>query len=603
MVAFSQEEENSSIKIPSGISISNSSFQNISRKGNVCFHNGMFDSAFYFYQVGLAIAKALKSDLRVSQSMGNLANVYLQKSDYNKALELQLSSLKIVEQLQMADEIQGNALNIGNIYYYQKDYYNALGYYNRSRQISLSLKDSFALLPAYDNIGLIYVELNKQDSALLYFDTAIALLEKLDYKKDSLVGFEDNQQNLFVNVAHLKNKQHQYKEALEKMLLLWETVKTNNNTQAKLDVLTAMIMSYKGMGQYKEAEEKVKLAKLLSQKDNLPDAILNIYGINADLQAALGNYRLAYQDHVLYKELSDSLYNKEKTSILNDIQVKYDTEKKDAQILQLNKDKRTQQLLNFLGLGLVMVAFSSIFLIYRSFKQKQKIQAQQQLIDKNNISQKITELEQTALRAQMNPHFIFNCLNSIQHILAEKGAVEAGKYITTFSTIIRQTLDYSGRQLISLKEEISYLNNYLSLQQMRFNHGFNYFIHIDEVIDQYNALIPSMLLQPFLENSIQHGIANKKDGKGTVTVRIEQKDMLICTLEDNGIGREKGIQQKLQMAGEQYESKGIPITMNRINAYNQLFQCNIAVRAEDIKSKDDTIEGTRTLISIPLDIG
>jgi ligand-binding sensor domain-containing protein len=223
--------------------------------------------------------------------------------------------------------------------------------------------------------------------------------------------------------------------------------------------------------------------------------------------------------------------------------------------------------------------------------------------EKTKLRQHMAELEQTALRAQMNPHFIFNCLNSIQHILAEKGAGEAGKYIATFSAIIRQTLDYSGRQLITLQEEISYLNNYLSLQQMRFSHGFNYFIHTDETIDLHTTFIPSMLLQPFLENSIQHGIAGKRNGQGIITVSItEQNNSLLCSLEDNGIGREKGMQQKTEDANGHHEPKGIPITMSRIAAYNQLFNCNITLRAEDIISKEDIVEGTRIQIFIPLDM-
>jgi Histidine kinase/Y_Y_Y domain len=224
--------------------------------------------------------------------------------------------------------------------------------------------------------------------------------------------------------------------------------------------------------------------------------------------------------------------------------------------------------------------------------------------EKTKLSQHMAELEQTALRAQMNPHFIFNCLNSIQHILAEKGAGEAGKYIATFSSIIRQTLDYSGRQLITLKEEISYLNNYLGLQQMRFSHGFNYFIHTDNAIDLHTTLIPGMLLQPFLENSIQHGIAGKRNGQGNITVSIiEQNNSLVCSLEDNGVGREKALQQKMQDTNGYHESRGIPITLNRINAYNQLFNCSISVNVDDIISNEGSVEGTRVQIFIPLDMG
>lgn len=240
-------------------------------------------------------------------------------------------------------------------------------------------------------------------------------------------------------------------------------------------------------------------------------------------------------------------------------------------------------------LALVWILFS---ILIRSIHRRQE--------EKNLVSRRMTELEHKALQAQMNPHFIFNCLNSIQQYIFAQDIFAANKYITGFARLIRATLNNSTRTFIFLSEEVDYLNSYLSLEKLRFKEKMDYFIDIDSGIDSQGVLIPPMLIQPYVENSMRHGLRHKTDGKGYIRIKIAQTgNHLVVVVEDNGIGREKSAQYK---TGEhiEYQSKGMTLTADRIRMMNAANEDGIKVEVIDLKDSHDRASGTRVAISFPL---
>jgi Histidine kinase/Two component regulator propeller len=221
-------------------------------------------------------------------------------------------------------------------------------------------------------------------------------------------------------------------------------------------------------------------------------------------------------------------------------------------------------------------------------KEKQKLET--------NL--KIASLEQMALKAQMNPHFIFNCLNSIQQYVIEKDVEGANKFISKFSKIIRQTLDNSGKEKISMEEEISFLSSYLALEKMRFEDKFNYTFDVDVSINTAETYIPPMLLQPFIENSIRHGIRLKENNEGLITIKIKDEgNFILCILSDNGIGREAAAQFKTKQH-IQYQSKGMLLTEQRIEVLNANKTELIQVEIHN-KELTKTETGTEVIIRFP----
>ena len=227
------------------------------------------------------------------------------------------------------------------------------------------------------------------------------------------------------------------------------------------------------------------------------------------------------------------------------------------------------------------------FITYRIRKIKQKEKEQTEL------NQRIAELEQKALRSQMNPHFIFNCLNSIQQFVGERDITGANNFITDFSRLIRMTLDLSTHALINMNEEIEYITTYLKVEKTRLEDQFNYRISIDPSLDLQEIQLPPLLLQPYVENSIRHGIKYKKEGEGLIQVNVEKKDSkVLIRIEDNGIGREaaKKYNGKYHI---QYQSKGMTINEDRIKILNNFGEKKIQFNIIDLYNAKKEAVGTR----------
>ncbi len=211
---------------------------------------------------------------------------------------------------------------------------------------------------------------------------------------------------------------------------------------------------------------------------------------------------------------------------------------------------------------------------------------------------KMHELEQMALRAQMNPHFIFNSLNSLQQYVFAGNVLEANQFITAFSSLIRQTLYISEKKFVTLNEEIKYLDTYLHIEQTKYDNNFDYFIYADNTVSKKQIAIPPLLLQPYIENSIRHGILNLLNKRGRIEVNfIIEDDYLKCTLEDNGIGRENAYKLRDSFRVS-HQSKGMELVKKRIAGLNHLYNINILVLIEDIRK--DNCTGTRVIIKLPL---
>lgn len=205
---------------------------------------------------------------------------------------------------------------------------------------------------------------------------------------------------------------------------------------------------------------------------------------------------------------------------------------------------------------------------------------------------RMSELEQKAMKAQLNPHFLFNSLNSIQHLIRTNELKEADSYLSVFATLIRKILDNSEKESIPVSEEMKTIKLYLELEQMRFE--FQYDIEIDPEIDIYNTMIPTMMLQPVVENAIIHGLAPREgERKLNLGVRL-QDDMILFKVEDNGIGR--AASSKLPHA---HDSKGLHIIQSRIDILNRSYPDTYKLDIIDLKDQDQKSLGTRVEIRIP----
>lgn len=217
---------------------------------------------------------------------------------------------------------------------------------------------------------------------------------------------------------------------------------------------------------------------------------------------------------------------------------------------------------------------------------------------KTLLNKQYANIELKALQAQMNPHFIFNCLNSIQHFIVLNDEISASRYLTKFSMLMRLFLEHSKSNVITLQEEIELLRLYIDLESLRFKNRFNFQIDVDPGTDTFNVEIPSMLFQPFVENAINHGLMNLD--KGTLNISfIINDNILIGIIEDDGIGRKKAEELKSETRKD-HASRGMEIIKERIAVLNKMENTNILLEVIDKTDTNGSATGTKVIIKIPI---
>ncbi|GAA4400989.1 hypothetical protein GCM10023187_14730 [Nibrella viscosa] len=219
---------------------------------------------------------------------------------------------------------------------------------------------------------------------------------------------------------------------------------------------------------------------------------------------------------------------------------------------------------------------------------------------RSDFERRVAEAEMTGLRSQMNPHFIFNCLNSIKLYATENDSEKASDYLTKFARLIRLVLENSRSERVTLRNELDMLQLYADMETMRFKQKLSFFVEVEPDIDVGFVEIPPLLLQPYVENAIWHGLMHKPEG-GTVRVRASQlqENLLQLTITDDGVGRNRAAELKSKSASHR-KSFGMKMTSERIALVNQLYQTHTQVEIQDLVDTDGLPAGTEVIIQIPI---
>ncbi|MCD4725968.1 MAG: histidine kinase [Bacteroidales bacterium] len=295
--------------------------------------------------------------------------------------------------------------------------------------------------------------------------------------------------------------------------------------------------------------------------------------------------------HVAYSKARDTLNKLIRKRETIELHAKYESDRKDQQIDNLSKENEFKDLRIFqsriilfslAGLVLLIVILAIVLARQNKLREQQK-----------NLL-----LQQKLFRLQMNPHFLFNSLSSIHDLIIYEKSAEAGKYLLKFSKLVRNIMDSSVEEYVLIEDEISTIENYLELQKVRFPDKFDYSIEIDKAIDPEIMKIPPMLVQPFIENSIEHGFKHKK-AKGNLHISFVLNDEQIrLEVEDDGIGRDKA-QEILLKQNKDHKSMATTITLERIQVLNKKYKKKITLEIQDLKNDNDEPIGTKVTFEIP----
>lgn len=488
-----------------------------------------------------------------------------------KALDCYNSASDIIEKQPSLKKYMADVLiNIGNIYNEQKESKKALQYYRKSIQYG----ESKNIYQTYSNMGTAYGEMNKSDSAIYYYQKSINLTRK----NNNFLFTANNLSNLAL-ILLTRNENEKAQKAIDEAL---ELVKKYNLAYAETAVYVNAATVYKFLG--KLSDSKSFALKALNTQGLLDNLFMqkSIWGTLSEVYEAEGDYKNSVDAYKKFMKASDSLTSENRRVEISRKQMQYESDKKETLAkAEIGKQKIIRNAI----ITISFIALLAGVFLFLGFRKRQKIKAEQKEI---LLKAEISETELKALRAQMNPHFIFNALNSIADYINKNDAKSADYYLGKFAKLMRGILENSEEKEIPLSEELKMLEFYMDLESLRFKNKFNYEVKIADDINPENVFIPPMILQPFVENSILHGLA-KKDNEGRITIQIDKTENLLkCIIEDNGIGR-KNPNENL---GKSY---GVKLTRERIALFEKSKNSDSGVFYTDLEA------GTRVELRLPLE--
>jgi len=306
-----------------------------------------------------------------------------------------------------------------------------------------------------------------------------------------------------------------------------------------------------------------------------------------------GVYDLALRDYKIADSLEQTINNQRNLSYINDLIIKYESESKTNTIKALaNENELVKSRLekNRLSLLLSLLAIVLVTVLLFIFNRQQQITQEK----------KILTLEQNMLKSQMNPHFIFNSLNSIKLYIINNEKENAVYYLNKFAKLIRKILVASNEKDISLADELETMKLYMNIENIRFSNEIDFKINMDENINPENIRVPSLILQPFLENSLWHGLSSKTDDKRIeLDIKKNADDYITISITDNGVGRKVSHERK-QNKTLKRDSVGIEITKERLFNFSKRFARMYDLKIEDLFDKQNKAAGTKVILNIPV---
>lgn len=442
------------------------------------------------------------------------------------------------------------------------------------------------------NIQILEKEGEKEEAADAYQQMAKANIDRNDAK-----AAVENYKKALENVKHkpeeaikIKNEiakvyasENEFDKAIEINKKLINEAKEKNDSETQIVQMQELAAIYfkqqeaeKGISVLKKAYElAIQNGKTILAKNSL-DQLISEYNAKGNGEKSIELYENFFENFESLIKSDNSLVDSKVFQVTED-RIKH-LEKERALKDELISKKNT---FNYFLLGsVVLMVLLFVFIVKALY----------------SIKTKNKKIALQSLRREMNPHFIFNSLNSVNQFISENKELEANKYLTSYSNLMRNMMENSNKDFVTLNNEVEQLKKYLDLEHLRFNEKFDYEITIDDALDGDAVLVPNMLLQPHLENAIWHGL-RYKEGKGFLKLDFKLKNNIVKVIvDDNGIGLTKS--EELKTTNQKvHESRGMTNTRERISLLNELYKKNISLK---ISEKENPETGTRIEISFPL---
>ena len=563
--------------------------------GEVYQYHKQYDLAISNFKDALDNYKSVETSLL-------LGKAYNQNKSYKQA-EITFNSLLKERRLEPYQSVQlyeglGDALvGLGNI---QK----AVAFYNQGLIIAKKNQITPKETDLNSKIAMAYAKDNKTIEAEGYFNQSLKLAKKEAPKR--AVQEKEKVADFYNTNAQFDKEIELRKENLSQINEISSAARAKPSLEDEAEV-TSQKINYKIANAYIEQaklDEAIPyLEKSITEADDEDDLVVQKDATRrlSEVYEEKGEFSKAYETYQKYVAVVDSLYIRKEQEIAQAARFNRELVEKQSRItgleqerelsrskydlaltseeLAIEANRRQQWVIYSLIFGMLLLGLTAFF-FYRSTKQ-QKIN--------NNL------LALRSLRSQMNPHFIFNALNSVNNYIAKSDERSANRFLSEFSVLMRSVLDNSEEDFISLPKELELLELYVKLEHSRFPDKFEYSIKVDKEVQIASYQIPPMLLQPYIENAIWHGL-RYKDEKGFLHIHIKQKreGVIAIEIQDNGIGRKKSAEIKTENQKKQ-KSKGMGNIKKRIAILNDMYKERIAVTVQDLY---DNGTGTKVVLTL-----
>ncbi len=567
--------------------------------GEVYQYHNQYDLAITSFLDALGANKSAKTTILLGQA-------YLSNNDYLAAEKtlLPLVQLKGMVPFQQVQLFEG----LGDAYSALGQIDKAVDFYEEGLAVAKKNQIAPKMTDLNSKIADAYAKDNRSIEAEGFYGNSLKLAESQAPQR----AIQEKEK-----VADFYNKKRRYgeeielrKKSLNELDKLPDVEAETKGITIVLDTLSSQRINYKIANAYIAQDQYEKaipyLEKSIVQADTEDDLIVQKDATRklSEVYEYKGEFTKALETYQDYVSVVDTLYIRKEQEISRAARFNREISAKQSRILGLEQERELSQskydlalaeqelvrennrrqkwVIYSLILGLIMLGLATFF-FYRS-NQQQKLA--------NNL------LALKSLRSQMNPHFIFNALNSVNNYIAKSDERSANRYLSEFSTLMRSVLENSEEDFIPLAKELELLQLYVKLEHSRFPDKFDYQIALDEHIDVAAFQIPPMLLQPYIENAIWHGL-RYKEGQGYLSIDLKQKgkDSLVITISDNGIGRKKSAQLKTLNQKKQ-KSKGMGNVKKRVAILNDMYKDKVDVDISDLQS-DGT--GTKVVFTLKKD--
>lgn len=538
---------------------------------------GESDSAIMHYSKAAEAFSAVPDSARLAFVLVNLGDMYASKGDFVKAAELGFQAVRIKEAAKDSSNLAFVYQKVGEIFKLAGEHDKWEDYVHKAYGL-ISLEGCASIssiVSIFNDLGGIAEMQGHYEKALQYYDTLIHIANGQDLGSAKGVALH----NCAMVYKKMGNLTKALDAAIESQLYDKPTayhVITNNNLLAEL---------YFALGDLRRSRQFAMQSIGDDNIERYPEEKMRTVRMLYQMEKALGNFKEALSWMEAFKVLSDKIRDKELRSSILDMELAYQTEKREAQIALLTAENVIKEQRIRTGFMILIVLFLVVVLILYILYIRRK----QTLLIQNDLQQKV-------LRSQMNPHFIFNVLGSIQSFMKQDETGKASAYLSRFASLIRFTLEHAASESISLDLEIAMLKNYIELEQMRMPDKFYYTIEMQDIEDPEFVLIPPMLIQPFIENAIKHGF-RQIDYQGNLSIKITERAHVVeVEIADNGPGMRQHTQQS-----QAHHSMAMEIFNKRRKLIQQKLNRDFGFRVENRREIEGEGE-TGVIVSLKIPV-